>query len=146
KTHAPGRYQAIKRWNPDATEEQVFAAIKREYLEQYLHSGAETKGVLALAVRAPSALAVERVRAYLKKYGPRTSQSSALLEMLAGIGDPVTLQVVIAAATRLKQKSVQKLACELVTKVAEARDWTLDELADRTIPSAGFDEDGVLTL
>src|SRR5262249_59821006 len=83
---------------------------------------------------------------YLKAHGQRTSQASALLEMLAAKADPVALQVVIAAATRLKQKGVQKFAGELITKVAEARDWTLDELADRTVPTAGFDEDGVLAL
>jgi HEAT repeat protein len=146
KAHAPSSYQSVKHWKPDYTEENVFAELKRRFLDQYLNSGSDSKGVLGLAARAPSALAVERVRAYLKGHGPRTSQSSALLELLAGIGDPVTLQVVIAAATRLKQKGVQKFAGELVTKVAEARDWTLDELADRTIPSAGFDDDGVLAL
>ena len=41
-----------------------------------------------------------RVSGYLKNHGSRTSQASALLEVLAGKGDPISLQVVIAAATR----------------------------------------------
>jgi hypothetical protein len=146
KAHASNRFQSMLRWIKDYTEERAFAELRREFMSQYLNSGADTKGVLALAARASSAVAADRVRAYLKNHGSRTSQASALLEVLAGIGDPVTLQVVIAAATRLKQKGVQRFAGELITKVAEARDWTLDELADRTIPSAGFDDDGVLTL
>jgi len=146
KANAKSRQQMYARWQPDYTEEQAFAHLKAEFMSAYLHSGAESKGVLGLATRAPSALAAERTRAYLKAHGSRTSQASALLEMLAGKGDPVSLQVVIAAATRLKQKGVQKFAGELVNKVAEARDWTMDELADRTVPTAGFDEDGVLTL
>src|SRR5688572_25400820 len=130
----------------DYTEERAFADLHREFMSHYLNSGADSKGILALAVRAPSALAAERVRAYLKNHGQRPSQASALLEVLAAIGDPVALQVVIAAATRLKQKGVQQFAGELVTKIADSRDWSLDELADRTIPAAGFDDDGVLRL
>ncbi len=115
-------------------------------MSNYLNTGAATKGLLALCKRAPAAIAADRVRNYLKNHGSRTSQASALLELLAAIGDPVTLQVVISAATRLKQKGVQKFAGTLVEKVAEAKHWTMDELGDRTIPSAGLDEDGVLHL
>jgi hypothetical protein len=146
KANAQARYQGAVRWIKDYTEERAFADLRREFKSNYLHSGADTKGLLALATRAPSALAADRTRAYLKNHGSRTSQASSLLEMLAGMGDPVALQVVIAAATRLKQKGVQKFAGELITRVAEANGWTLDELADRTIPTAGFDDDGVLAL
>jgi hypothetical protein len=146
KSGAAARAQIYARWQPDFTEEMAFAQLKAEFMSVYPNSGADSKGVLALATRAPSALAAERVRAFLKTHGQRTSQASALLEMLAAKGDPVALQVVIAAATRLKQKGVQKFAAELITRVAEAREWTLDELADRTVPTAGFGEDGVLAL
>ena len=146
KANAPGHFQMMKRWTPDYTEEKAFADLRRAFLGQYLRSAVDFKGILGLAVRTPPAVAADRVRAYLKNHGSRTSQASALLEMLAGNGDPVALQVVIAAATRLKQKSVQGFAGELIAKVAEARDWSIDELADRTIPTAGFDDDGVLTL
>jgi hypothetical protein len=146
KQHAPAHYQAMKRWVKDYTEEQAFAELKAMALASYLNSGAESKGLLALAKKAAPAVAVDRVRSYLRDHGSRTSQASALLAMLAGMGDPVALQVVIAAATRLKQKSVQKFANELVLKIAEARQWSLDELADRTIPTAGFDDDSRLEL
>jgi len=122
KQHAQGRLQGMLRWMTDYTAERAFADLHREYMSQYPNSGADSKGILALAVKAPSALAAERVRAYLKNHGSRTSQSSALLEVLAAIGDPVTLQVVIAAATRLKQKGVQQFAGELVTKIADSHD------------------------
>jgi HEAT repeat protein len=146
KQHAKGRLQSLLRWVTDYTEERAFADLHREYMSQYPNSGADSKGILALAIRTPSALAADRVRAYLKNHGQRPSQASALLEVLAGIGDPVALQVVIAAATRLKQKGVQQFAGELVAKIADSHDWSLDELADRTIPTAGFDDDGVLRL
>src|SRR4029079_1419278 len=134
---AQARAQMYQRWQKDYTEEMAFASLKGEFMGQYLNSGADSKGVLALAMRETSAVAAERVRAYLKTHGARTSQASALLEMLAGIGDAAALQVVIAAATRLKQKGVQKLAGELIAKIAEAREWSLDELADRTVPTGG---------
>jgi hypothetical protein len=33
-----------------------------------------------------------------------------------------------------------------VRELAERKGWTIDELADRTIPSAGFGDDGELEL
>lgn len=132
--------------DPGDTEDEVFEVVKANFVGQQYNSGAASKAVLALAIRTPPALAAERVRSYLKSYGERTSQAGALLELLAGIGDPVALQVLIAASIRLKQKSLQKLAGELVSAVAQERQWTPEELADRTIPAAGFDSGGLLAL
>ncbi len=64
----------------------------------------------------------------------------------SGIGAPAALQVVIAASARLKQKSTQARAAEIAERHAEDRGWSFDELADRTVPTAGFDDDGVLDL
>ncbi len=136
----------LARFYPGYTREKAFEEIKRIFMSEYLNSGAATKGLLALAKRATPAVAADRVRAYLKNHGKRTSQASSLLETLAAMGDPVTLQVVIAAATRLKQKGVQKFAGSLIEKVAEAKNWSMDELADRTVPTAGLDDDGTLEL
>ncbi|MEM7250686.1 MAG: DUF4132 domain-containing protein [Pseudomonadota bacterium] len=141
-----GRYNALLRWYKDYTKERAFDDLKREFMAEYLNSGAATKGLLALCKHTPPALAADRVRGYLKSHGSRTSQSSALLELLAAMGDPVTLQVVISAATRLKQKAVQKFAGTLIETVAEQKSWSLDELGDRTVPTAGLDEDGLLVL
>jgi len=146
KRHAAQRHQSMLRWYKDYTEERAYDDLKRGFMSDYLNSGAASKGILALAKHTPPAVAADRVRAYLKNHGSRTSQASALLELLAAIGDPVTLQVLISAATRLKQKGVQKFAGTLVERVAEANSWSLDELGDRTVPSAGLDEDGVLVL
>jgi len=146
KQNAASHYKNMKRWYKEYTEEHAYADLKREFMSNYLNSGAATKGLLALANHVPAIIAADRVRTYLKNHGSRTSQASALLEMLAAKGDPVSLQVVISAATRLKQKGVQKFAGTLIEKVAAAKSWTMDELADRTVPSAGLDDDGVLRL
>lgn len=144
--NAKSHLDMMKRWYKEFTLEMAFEALKRNFMSQYLNSGAATKGLLGLAKHATPAVAADRVRHYLKNHGSRTSQSSALLEMLAGAGDPVSLQVIISAATRLKQKGVQKFAGSLVEQVAESKHWSMDELGDRTIPSAGLDEAGVLEL
>ncbi|MBM7070292.1 DUF4132 domain-containing protein [Actibacterium sp. 188UL27-1] len=144
---AAAHFKGMKRWmGPDYSLEQAHAELYREHRSQYLNSGAASKGILALAKCAPATMAADRTRGYLRDHGSRTSQASSLLEMLAQRGDPVSLQVVIMAATRLKQKGVQKFAGELVDKAAEERGWSLDELSDRTIPVAGLDDTGVLEL
>ena len=144
--HVDGNLKWAVKWDKTATRESVFAGLKREFMSQYLNSGAASKGLIGLTTRMRPDIAAARVSHFLKNHGKRTSQSSAMLEMLAAKGDPVSLQVVISAATRLKQKGVQAFAGELVQKVADENDWTMDELADRTIPTAGLDDAGVLEL
>lgn len=162
KQHLPQRWKQHQQWvkryrehssgdswfksYASTTEDQIFDQLKREILSNYLNSGAASKGVLGLATRAPATMMAQRVRAYLKQHGARTSQASSLLELLAACGDPVSLQVVISASTRLKQKGVQARAGELLQAVADEKNWTMDELADRTIPTAGFDDSGILEL
>lgn len=125
---------------------RLIADLAREKQGEMLNSGSDTKGVLALACRADPVWAANRVRWYLKKHGRRSNQAMALLDALAGIGAPTALQVVIAASARLKQKSTQAHAAAIAERYAEDRGWSVDELADRTVPSAGFDDDGVLEL
>jgi len=141
------RHRQYQHWYGAAgTYDHAFADLKREKLAEMPNSATDAKGLLALACRAEPVWAAQRVRWYLKTHGRRSSQAAALLDMLAGNATPTALQVVIAASVRLKQKSVQKHAGELVTRFAEDRGWSIDELADRTIPTAGFDDDGVLAL
>jgi hypothetical protein len=120
--------------------DQTFAAAKAAKLREHLHSCSENRGLLGLTSRAPGAQAAALVRRYLKDHGNKVNQSKALLTGLARNRSPAAIQVVLAAAHRLKQKTVQALAKELVEGIADESGWTADELADRTIPSAGFDE------
>ncbi|MEM6529840.1 MAG: hypothetical protein AAF653_16190, partial [Chloroflexota bacterium] len=57
--------------------------------------------------------------AFLKDHGSRTSQAKALLDVLANIGTPAALQVLLQTADRLKQKSVQAHAAKLIDDVAD---------------------------
>jgi hypothetical protein len=65
-----------------------------------------------------------------------------VLDMLASIGSSAALQVVLATANRFKQRSVQAHAAALVEEIAERNGWSAAQLADRTIPTGGFDIDG----
>lgn len=126
--------------------QQVFDYGRLAKLGQHLHSAAEHRGILGLASRAPGADAAALVRRYLKENGSKVSQAKSLLAALSANPAPAAIQAVLAAANRLKQKSVQAHAAELVQAIAERRGWTPDELADRTIPTAGLDELGELEL
>jgi HEAT repeat protein len=149
--YAQANYQMHEIWmytshKTPELRDRAIAAMTREKAGELLNSGSDTKGLLALACRADPVWAANRVRWFLKKHGRRSNQAMALLEALAGTGAPAALQVVIAASARLKQKSTQARAAEIAERFAEDRGWSVDELADRTVPTGGFDDDGELEL
>lgn len=124
----------------------VFAQLKREKAATCLGSGTACKGVLALATRVNGADAAQRIRPFLKDHGHRTAQAKALLDLLAAIGTGSALQLLLSAADRSKQRTVQGHAAQLVEAVAERNGWSASQLADRTVPTAGFDSDGTQEL
>jgi hypothetical protein len=148
--YATANYAMSYRWicsnRTPADRAAAIAEMTRDKQNEMLNSGSDTKGLLALACRADPVWAAGRVRWFLKKHGRRSNQAMALLEAIAGTGAPAALQVVIAASARLKQKSTQARAAEIAQRYADDRGWSVDELADRTVPSAGFDDDGELDL
>lgn len=105
------------------------------------------RGVLALAAAlAPRFLVPECVR-YVKLYrGLRIGQSRAMIHMLAGMETAAATQALVALSLRFRTASLRKEAEKMVNDLAARRGWTPDELADRTMPTAGLDEDGLLHL
>ncbi|MBX9796867.1 DUF4132 domain-containing protein [Sphingomonas sp.] len=140
-----------KRW-PDSAgyfssdRAVVFAQLKRAKAGEYLGTAVDSKGILALAARVNGADAAQRIRPFLKEHGSRTSQAKAVLDVLAAIGDGAALQLILVAANRSKQRSVQAYAAKLVEKIADRNGWSPAELADRTVPTGGFDLDGTQEL
>jgi hypothetical protein len=53
---------------------------------------------------------------------------------------------VLAVGNRFRTKGIQEEAMRQCNLLAERKGWTMDELSDRTIPTAGLDEDGILEL
>lgn len=123
--------------------------IKESYTErlrEYLGTAQADKGLLAFAAGMPGLELGNAVLAYNKNHKARRAQIEALVYALYGNGQQQALQVLMSIARRHHQRSVKETANKLVEQVAEDRGWTTEELADRTIPTAGFDDDGVLRL
>jgi hypothetical protein len=110
-------------------------------------SAIKQKGILAVAAACCGDEAVEVVDAYLKKwYGYRAAQCRALIAMLASLDRPLAIQLLLSVANRFRTKSIREEAEKYVKLVAERKGWTIDELADRTVPTAGFEQDLSLEL
>ena len=113
------------------------------------HTGSAiaSKGVLAIAAACAGERAAGTAQRYLKQwYGMRAAQGKALIAMLAWIEHPSATQLMLAIGSRFRTKGFQEEATKQAEALAERKGWTLAELADRTIPSAGFDENGTLEL
>ncbi len=130
----------------DRTLEQCTAAARAEKLAEYLGSAIAAKGVLALTAGAPGHVAVQVVRQYMRDHYQRRAQVEALLDGLSGSDDPAVIQLMLAVSRRYRTRSVQERALAHVEAIAERRGWSQDQLADRTIPTAGLDDTGTLTL
>ena len=126
--------------------EEVIEELKREKLSIYLGSAIKSKGLLALTVNAQGSFAVKQLQNYMKQHYPRRSQIEAMISALSISNDPLIIQLLLSLSRRYRTASVQTLANTLVSEIAERNQWTSDELADRTIPTAGLDENGVLNL
>lgn len=133
-------------WYSKWTLDEIENFHLRLWQAGYVNSGSDAKGILALALRARLTTSSNSISAYLKHHGKRVSQAKCLVEVLAAAGSPEALQVLVATATRFKQRTVRELAEVCVSEIAEERGWTEDELGDRSVPSGGFEDDGILTL
>lgn len=132
---------------PRKTFEEFYAQFLPGFLAQPRGSATASRGVLALAAACAGAGAAPLVARYLKEwYGARASQCRALLQMLSWIEHRTATQVLLAIGTRFRTRSIQDEANRLAQALAERQGWTVSELADRTIPTAGMDDDGILSL
>ncbi|MFU8925841.1 DUF4132 domain-containing protein [Acinetobacter puyangensis] len=157
---APARLQnyrdAYQRWGKQYPEyygkyatitlEEVIEEIKRERMGIYLGSAIKSKGMLALTYKAQSSQAVKLLQDYMKYHYQRRAQIEAMLSSFSISDDPLIIQLLLGLSRRYRTTSVQNLAKQLVEQIAERNHWSSDELADRTIPTAGLDDTGILTL
>ncbi len=132
---------------PPPSVDQYFAQALPGMLKAPKGSAIASKGVLSLAGACVGASAAPVVNRYLKDwYGQRTAHCKALLQMLAWVEHRTATQLMLAVGSRFRTKSIQEEANTQAQALAERKGWTIAELADRTIPSAGLDENGVFTL
>ena len=132
---------------PDFDEQRVYQAAFNLLATLPEGSETKTKGILAVAGACCGGDVAPVVHRYVKQwYGQRVAQCKALLQVLVWIDDPNATQVVLTIANRFRTKGIQEEAARLCQMLADRKGWTMDELADRTIPTAGFDENGILEL
>ena len=133
--------------NLGRTEEEIVANCLGTFLRQPVGSANASKGLLAVVAACAGQGAVAPTARYLKEwYGSRAAQGKALIAMLAWIDHPSATQLMLAIGSRFRTKSFQEEASKQAEALADRKGWTVSELADRTIPSAGFDETGTVEL
>jgi hypothetical protein len=129
------------------TPEQLYRNYYSSILRECKGSAVSEKGILALAACCCGAAAVPLIENYLKTwFGNRAAQCKALLEVLSWIEDYSAVQLLLSVASRFRTKGIQKDAELRVNQLAERKGWSLEELADRTIPTAGLDPSGQVIL
>ncbi len=126
--------------------EDHYNALFRQHQGQYLASAVKEKGLLALTVGMPGSDLAAAAQHYFRGNKGRRAQAEALVRALAANGDQAAVQLLLAVSRRFSQRSVQEVAAGLAQDLADHRGWDADQLADRTVPTAGFDDDGVLRL
>ena len=127
--------------------EELTASFLPRFIRQPQGSAAASKGLLAVVAACAGAEAAAPAGRYLKEfYGTRASQGKALIAMLAWVEHPSATQLLLSIASRFRTAGFQEEAILQARALAERKNWTLAELADRTLPSAGFDENGLLEL
>jgi hypothetical protein len=141
ESEAAQRIQELMRWGMPAEQARQAA------MSQPKGSAIAHKGLLGIAAATAQEAAAAPVARFLKDwYGMRSAQCKALLQMLSWVDHPSAIQVLLATATRFRTAGIREVAEECVREVADRRGWTVDELADRTIPTTGLDDSGVLEL
>ncbi|POD99540.1 DUF4132 domain-containing protein [Pectobacterium odoriferum] len=153
---APGRLKSYQRYlelYPEYyqkyetyTLEQTTEEIKNEVLRRYLGSAITEKGMLALISHIEGHVAVSALRNYTRDHYQRRSQIEAMISAMAISDDPLIIQLLLSLSRRYRTAAIQGKARELVKEIADRNGWSADELADRTIPTAGLDETGTLVL
>jgi Domain of unknown function (DUF4132) len=110
-------------------------------------SSIEAKGLLAVAAACGGRETSIAAGRFLKEYyGTRAAHCKALIVMLAWTDHPGATQLMLSVGHRFRTKGIQDEAQTQAELLAERRGWTVADLADRTIPDAGFEDDGTINL
>ena len=143
---------------PHAGLEQVKAACDPTSLarfawalfESWLQWGAANKDVWAFMALGPLGddETARKLAPLLRQWPGESAHARAVMgvEVLAAIGTDVTLVYLNGIAEKVKFKGLQHKAQEKIQRIAEARGFTREELADRLVPDLGLDAHGSLTL
>lgn len=140
------RYPEYYSGEAGKTVEDVWKGLYRDHQATYLGSATQEKGLLALTVGMPGAELASTAQHYFAAHKGRRAQAEYLVRALAANGDRAAVQQLLAVSRRFKQRTVQETASALAKDIADRNGWDADQLADRTVQAAGFDDDGILRL
>lgn len=105
------------------------------------------KGILAIAAACCGGEAASAARTYLTNFPrERAGQCKALIQMLAWIDHPAAVQILMSVSARFKPATIQEEARRLSLLLAKRKHWTVEQMADRAIPSADLNDKGELRL
>ncbi len=105
-------------------------------------SSSRDRGILSVAAACCGAAGAAAVERYVRSVYPHhVAQSKSLTRTLVWIDHPAAAQSLVAIAGRFRTASVGREAERSAELLAERHGWTVEELADRAVPNAGFESD-----
>lgn len=128
---------------------QSLGAFAWDLFSVWLASGAPSANswaINALAWIGDDACARKLAAVIRRGIGGTSSRMNAALDALAGMGSDVALMNLSYLAERGRSKALQMKALEKIAAVAENRELTADELADRVVLDLDLDDRGGLDL
>lgn len=120
--------------------------LDSEWYDSAPISAIKEKGMLGLIFAIEGYIAVPLLQNYMRNHYERRAQIEAMIDAIGQSNDPIIIQFLLSISRRYRAASIQAKARLLITQIAQRNNWTEDELADRTIPTAGLNDSGVLTL
>ncbi|MBL8151758.1 MAG: DUF4132 domain-containing protein [Blastocatellia bacterium] len=134
-------------YSANFTLEALTERLLQSMLKECAGSATSEKGVLAFAAACCGASSVAVVAQYIKEwYGFRVAQCKALIQLLYWIDDSSSIQLLLSISSSFRTKSIQAEASKYIGLLMEAKGWSRDELADRSIPTLGFDKASAIVL
>lgn len=139
--------QVYKLLGQPRTPASLEAEAQRQLTHEVQGSAIELKGVLALAGACGGAQLIDTVGRYLTEwYGLRAAQCKALVAMLAHAEEKEAVHYLLGVARRFRTKGIQEEAQRRLRERAERLGWSLEDMADLSLPDGGLDDEGRLTL
>ncbi len=121
-----------------------------ELFQAWLAAGAPAKDSWAMTQLAHLGddLTTRKLVTHIKAWPGQAANARALLglDVLAAIGTDTALMHIHRLSTKAQFKALRSRAEAKIAEIAEARDLSEDQLADRIVPDLGLDDDGSLVL
>jgi hypothetical protein len=133
----------------EACSEESLARLAVDLLEQWVLGDlpGRHEWMLFATAHFPSEAGTRRVAALAREWARKNgAKASRLCVALSAIGTDAALMALAHIADTTRYDALKTEAASLRRAAADARDLSLDELGDRTVPDVGLDANGTMTL